>query len=728
MDVAPYYVNSVGGTQIASVTGPETWTTYERAVEYATRFSMGIGYVLIKDDPYVCIDADNKLLTPADPASLQWYWALATKLGSYTELSPSGRGLHTWIRATLPAGARKENFEIYPYGRYIRCTGWAVINAPIKEDQEFADTFFRMLGGDAQIVVEEELEEIAPEREDHEVLEIAYAAANSGKFKDLYEGRWEAHFKDESQSEADAALMTMLAYYSKSNAQCLRLFLASALGQRKKALRKDYLKKFTLPFIRGRQKEEEPKVDISAFTKTVVAPVVAPTPVLDTPAVEIPLPAGLVGGIAEYIYNQATRPVREVAIAAALGLMAGMCGKAWNVRGTGLNMYLILVARSAIGKEAMHSGLSSLCKVASAQFPGVQDFITFTDFASGPALVKYCADHPSFVNVSGEWGRKLRRLADDHSHDAGMGTLRTSMLNLYQKSGAHSMAGGISYSNRETSVDSLEAVAYSLIGETTPQTLYDALTESMMEDGFLSRFTIIEYPGERPDENETPLLVPDPILAEAVAALATQASSLIQRGYAEPVGFTPDAYKLIKGFNKECDAAIKDAGANESKRQMWNRAALKALRIAALLAIGISYSNPVIRVDEYQWALNYIIRPDIAIMQRKLSEGDIGINDTSRRLKMLVIIKEYLSKETPTSYKVPAGMRHKNIITYQYLNQRCSQNACFSKHKNDSTEAVKAILKSLVDSGNLQELPIKFLKESFSGFHGKAYVVLDLPD
>jgi hypothetical protein len=69
------------------------------------------------------------------------------------------------------------------------------------------------------------------------------AAANGAKFSDLWEGRWQQHFT--TQSEADAGLIDALMFYSPNHMpnieQVKRLFLSSALGQRAKAERPDYL-------------------------------------------------------------------------------------------------------------------------------------------------------------------------------------------------------------------------------------------------------------------------------------------------------------------------------------------------------------------------------------------------------------------------------------------------------------------------------------------------------
>jgi len=136
----------------------------------------------------------------------------------------------------------------------------------------------------------------------------------------------------------------------------------------------------------------------------------------------LPGPPGFVGELAQFVYQQAPRPVPEVAIVAALGAIAGIAGRGWSISGTGLNLYAILVARSAIGKEAMHSGITMLVRAAMADHPQVCNAFDFSDYASGPALIKACAQNPCFVNVSSEIGHKFMAMAKDRERcvQAGM--------------------------------------------------------------------------------------------------------------------------------------------------------------------------------------------------------------------------------------------------------------------------------------------------------------------
>lgn len=57
---------------------------------------------------------------------------------------------------------------------------------------------------------------------DEEVLARATAAANGQKFADLYAGRWQDYYP--SQSEADFALVDIIAFYTQNRAQIARMF------------------------------------------------------------------------------------------------------------------------------------------------------------------------------------------------------------------------------------------------------------------------------------------------------------------------------------------------------------------------------------------------------------------------------------------------------------------------------------------------------------------------
>ena len=86
-------------------------------------------------------------------------------------------------------------------------------------------------------------------------------------------------------------------------------------------------------------------------------------------------PPGLMGEIAKFIHAAAPRPVPEIALAGAIGLMAGICGRAFNVSGTGLNQYILLLAPTGTGKEAAATGINSLMKSIRSEVPASEKFI-----------------------------------------------------------------------------------------------------------------------------------------------------------------------------------------------------------------------------------------------------------------------------------------------------------------------------------------------------------------
>ncbi len=768
----PTTVTESGYLAPGSDTNTAHWLDFDTAISFAQEYRYGLGYCLHPDDPFTCVDFDvkNQHNAPNNPEKwttkerFEQMQSIVADLDSYTELSQSGQGVHVWVRGKIGEGLKRASVEVYSQWRFVACTGRAINSLPINQRQEEITMLVSAMRAAQEAARSSGLLEGETEIDDNELMRRAWNAHNGEKFRQLWAGDWQS-MGYPSQSEADLSLMSMLTFYSRNNEQCRRLFRHSKLGEREKALKNDRYLDYTLRLIRGRQAKEdsmlaavdlqaiklaesvrkpEPVQEVKpvddatraaamAYAASLQAaglppsppPPVPPSPPVAPPVPDggLPWPPGMMGRLAQFIYHSAPRPVREVAIVAALGWYAGVCGKAWVIPGSGLNLYIILVARSAIGKEAMHSGLAALTHRLRDGAPGAGNFVDFSDFASGPALAKACAAQPSFVNVAGEWGRKLQRLASQQT-DGPMQSLRTVMTNLYQKSGPASIVGGITYSSKDNNIASISGVSFSMIGETTPSTLYASLTESMMEDGFLSRFNIVEYAGERPPANPYQNLVPDNILTSACQELCTHALTLNGNHQRCEVQRTKEAAVLMDAFDLECDAQI-NASAEESNRQMWNRAHLKMARVAALLSVADNHMQPVIQVHHVEWALD-LVRRDIALMQRRMASGDVGQGDSSRERKLLHVMHEFLSQPVAASYGVPAAMPRDGVVPRKYLQMRVYSVAAFAAHPYGAKRALDDSIASLIDSGYIVEMDKTKAAEAYT-FQGRCFRIVNLP-
>ena len=100
---------------------PATWTSYDDALDGRERFRAdGIGIMFANGifgiDLDHCIDREGQLLPFARE--------IVETVQSYTELSPSGTGLHILCAGRLPEGRRRKgSVEMYSEGRFFTVTG-----------------------------------------------------------------------------------------------------------------------------------------------------------------------------------------------------------------------------------------------------------------------------------------------------------------------------------------------------------------------------------------------------------------------------------------------------------------------------------------------------------------------------------------------------------------------------------------------------------------------------
>jgi len=115
----------------AKSTDPKTWTGYQQAVRACKEHGYdGIGFVFTPEDDLCGVDLDG-CLDPETGEIESWAAEIIEELDSYTEISPSGTGVHILMRATLPEGRnRKGRFEAYDRGRYFTVTGKHLSDTP----------------------------------------------------------------------------------------------------------------------------------------------------------------------------------------------------------------------------------------------------------------------------------------------------------------------------------------------------------------------------------------------------------------------------------------------------------------------------------------------------------------------------------------------------------------------------------------------------------------------
>jgi putative DNA primase/helicase len=262
--------------QKADSTEPSHWTDFETALNAAAdprkRFN-GVGYVFSEDDPYTGIDLDDCIddTGAVVPAAR----AVIVRLDSYTEVSPSGRGVKIWVRGKLPPGSRCstgkvhgfKKIEFFSRERYFTVTGQRLEGTPafIGERQGVLTTLHAEVFG-RPAADAASLPPPPPDRRDavraptplgfpgtdEELITRARAASNGAKFGALFD-RGDTSGYGGDDSAADLALCAILAFWCGPDAVRIeRVFGMSNLVRAKWLERPEYRARTIATAVAGR--------------------------------------------------------------------------------------------------------------------------------------------------------------------------------------------------------------------------------------------------------------------------------------------------------------------------------------------------------------------------------------------------------------------------------------------------------------------------------------------
>lgn len=726
-----------------------------------TGFS-GIGFMFSDESPFSGIDLDD---THGDTEAYNRQLKIFREFNSYSELSPSGTGLHIIVKGKVPHGRRRAFIELYPRERFFTMTGNVQLAAPIAERQELLQMLFDQMGGPA---VNYAVSDKPQTMTDEEVIEMAVNAANGGKFSDLLAGNWQGMYP--SQSEADIAFVDIIAFYTQNVEQIRRMFRNSALGQTPKdnyAHRGDRAA-YVEYMVKKSFDRQLPDLDLDAFANLRAQFNAQVEEQLARKAAEASLqtsaasaegepggtltnapagnaaqpdstlmagqgsnvnafPPGLLGGIAQFILDAAPRPVPEIALAGAIAMLSGITGRAYNTyTGAGLNQYILLLAPTGTGKDAIIDGTSKLFNAIATQVPSANDFRGPGELVSSAGLIKWMEKKPATFSILGEVGLMMQQMASPTAN-AHLKGLQRTLTQFYSRSGQGKTFDPSAYSDMQKNSGHIYNPSLTLIGESVPGEFYSALDEGLVANGLLPRFSIFEYEGERPYRQEGKESVQPPIwLVQALCDLTGQCLNLAHNSQVHIVPPTAEAEAKFREFDHWTTDQINQSGENNTIRHLWNRAHLKALKLAAVYAIGVNPFNPVVDLEACMWATNIIVNQTEKLI-RKFENDEVGDLSNSEAKQIHDIIKciatfLHSPHDKFSKYGGSEEMHKDGVFTYSHLQRRLVCQAAFRLDKFGATNAIKRALQHLLEGDDIREMPKAQMQAKY-GTTSRGFVV-----
>lgn len=222
----------------ASSTDPATWAPFDvarQAVENDASLA-GVGFAVSEECGIVGVDLDHAI---NDRGALEpWASEIVALLESYTEVTPSGRGLRIFAEGKLPEGRRKKgDIEAYDGKRFLTVTGDWFPDTPTRIEYRAAElaVMHAKFLPDERVPVLVEVPPVgngdAQSFPDDVILERARHAASGAKFRLLFDhGDTVGH---PSRSEADLFLASLLSRAGADAATVDRLFRRSQLWRPK---------------------------------------------------------------------------------------------------------------------------------------------------------------------------------------------------------------------------------------------------------------------------------------------------------------------------------------------------------------------------------------------------------------------------------------------------------------------------------------------------------------
>lgn len=592
----------------ASPSQPRTWTTYEKARELEEEYD-GIGFAFKEGDGFAGIDIDNCIDENGEMNPNAWN--IIEMCDSYTEISPSGKGIKIFGRCDQDFSGRRFSdlgldIEVYSNGRYFTVTG-NKIHGSASCLKDISDTVLKYAQFDRLTSIAESIEPNTSIEKPENYLERAQKyvdacpGAVSGSGGHIVTFALACKLVIEFALTEEEAFNLMQPW---SENHCSPPWTDYDIMRKIRDARKRIGSNY------GKAYEGDNSIPVVSIDDSDIS-------ILSYSALEKPLPfpdhllhiPGVMEQFIDWTTSQNHRKNDVLSLLGAIGLMSWLTGrKVADETGCRTNLYTIGLAPSSGGKQAP---LECIKLIADELGVGASESV-LGKVTSDSAIASQLQGHPSSLCLWDEFGLFLKKTGKGgHLH-----SVQDIMLELWGATRTKFRAK--KYVNADNDLSIIQP-CFSVLGMSTPGHFWGGLTKAHLEDGFAGRLMVIDS-GERAERGRVVATLPPKKLLESCRHWLN-----LSTGNLADVGGTPHLHIVETNdeANEIYDTLIDKVEENEDddvRASIWGRAIEKARKLGMLYACSKGGRKPV--VDKYAagWAVELATWTTESFLKKALQE------------------------------------------------------------------------------------------------------------
>lgn len=607
----------------------------------------GVGFVLTPDTPFVFFDLDHCVNDGFVSPDAQ---DVIDSVGSYTELSPSGKGIRIICRGELP-GKQINNHrlkrELYDGQKnsFLTITGQTFINNKIVSAQQQVNFFYKewdthstdeksIISFKKDFIADVDLSNLPPHtlRLIHGENWSSFPSRSEALFVVCIDMLKAGYSTDDilSVTTDDNYPISQIAESRRhNNRESQRIWVSNYSLSKAMTIYNEWLKTESISIS---ELIETPSIESNQITEK--APDRFPVPILNE--------------IMEWMELYEDKPTRSITMQGVIALVSVVCGRIYQSnRANDSSLFLMTLAETGRGKGYPAKAIRKLLIKA-----GFGHLIKGGGNTSASAVFSALRESPCHIQITDEIGKQYQAARKQSNGQMLEG--------LAQLTSIYSLTGDIAYPRNRSTEGLTKTQAASLgnrfimypsltlFGFATLEQVFDNLSTSDIDDGFLNRQIIVISDDERLPER-------DRIMADVPAHFLQWVKDIrstigIEGNFTkndsvydmEPsyltVTIADGVYKLFKAFRNE-NESLEDQDARKLAIR-WNE---NAMRMATGFAVAVNPINPVVTLDIARWCMYYIKYHGLRFI--RMANNSISDNEFHRlRQQVLKCIENQKTK------------------------------------------------------------------------------------